>query len=210
MEAPESPGAQGAPDSPDSPAAAAPAAPKSVPPPTAMDLFLLFASISAVTVGGGYAIVPVIGRALERRGWMDEDSFHDIFARAQAFPGPIALSTAMLCSRRLCGPRAQAAAIAGVILPPFAALVLVGSFLGAFGTQPGVRRFLAGAGATIPGLVAALLYRTAIKRKWNLPRAVCTVLLAAGLAALPSLSLPVLLGALAILYVMERRWNSSR
>ncbi len=176
--------------------------------PTAWRLFLLFAGISSITIGGGYAIVPVIGVALEKRGWIGEDDFQNLFARAQAFPGPIALSTAIISSRTLIGARGVLPAIAGVVLPPFAALVLVGSLLGQFGENPVVKRFLHGAGATVPGLVAAMLWRTGKKRKWTTPRAFATIALALALGLAPGMSLPILLGAIALLYVAERTWKS--
>ncbi|MEN6477994.1 MAG: chromate transporter [Rectinema sp.] len=176
--------------------------------PTALRLFGLFAGISAVTIGGGYAIVPVIGNALEKRGWMDEKEFYDLFARAQAFPGPLALTTAVLCSIKLAGFRGAIAAFLGVIVPPFFALILVGSLLGRFGSLPAVRRFLDGAGATVPGLVAAMVWRNAKKRKWTAFRAVSTIALAVALALLPGMSMPILLGGILLLYVSEAAWKS--
>ncbi len=176
--------------------------------PTPWKLFLIFTGISSVTIGGGYAIVPVIGRALEKRGWIQEDDFQDLFARAQAFPGPIALSTAIISSRKLLGARGVVPAIAGVVLPPFVALILVGSLLGQFGNLPVVARFLHGAGATVPGLVAAMLWRTAKRRKWTAFRAGATIALALALGLAPKMSLPILLGAIALLYLAEKTWNS--
>lgn len=215
--------------------------------PTAMGLFLLYGGISAVTIGGGYAIVPVMGRALEKKGWMDEDLFQSFFARAQAFPGPIALSTAILTARNIASQSrpplpeplqlpeplrsssrtqpfhsqsplppisptlATAAAIAGIVLPPFLALVLVGSALGTIGSLPVVVDFLHGAGATVPGLVGAMLLKTARKRKWNPPRILATLILTILLVAFPAASLPVLLGGIALGYAGEKvvaSWKS--
>lgn len=177
-------------------------------PPTPFRLFLTFAWISAVTLGGGYAIVPVMGQALERRGWMAEDEFYDLFARAQAFPGPIALSTAVLASLGLSGARAAVAAFFGVIVPPFFAIIIVGSLLRSFGSLPWVGRFLDGAGATVPGIVAAMIWRNAKKRKWNAYRIATTALLAGSLIVFPTGSMPVLLGGLALLYAAEASWKS--
>jgi len=177
-------------------------------PASAGALFRVFFGISAVTIGGGYAMVPVIGRALEKRGWVDEDEFYRLFARAQAFPGPLAFTTALIAGGKLSGARGAAAAAAGVVLPPFGALVLVGAALGRFGELPAVRSFLAGAGATVPGLVAAMVWKIARRRSWNALRAVSTILLSLILALLPGLTLPVFLAAIILLYPLERRWKS--
>ena len=177
-------------------------------PPGPWGLFKVFFGVSAVTVGGGYAMIPVVGRALEKRGWLDEDEFYTLFARAQSFPGPLIFTTSLVAGARLAGPRGAAASAAGVVLPPFGALVLVGAALGRFGELPAVKSFLAGAGATVPGLVAAMVWRIARKRAWNLPRVAATAGLAFALALLPRLTLPVFLGAAFLLYFAERRWKS--
>lgn len=177
-------------------------------PPTPWRLFLLFTRITAVTLGGGYAIVPVIGTSLQKHGWVTEEDFWDIFAHAQAYPGPLALSTAMLSSIKLCGVRGAVAAFFGVICPPFLAIILVSSLLTQYGSLPAVKRFLAGAGAVVPGLVAAMVWRNSKKRKWTVPRVIEVAALTLALILFPAMSLPILLGGIAALYVVEGLWNS--
>ena len=168
---------------------------------------MLFAWINTVTLGGGYAIVPVIGTGLEKRGWMGEAEFYDVFARAQAYPGPSALSTAMLVSIRLCGFKGAVAAFFGVVVPPFLAILLVSSLLTRYGSLAAVKRFLEGAGAVVPGLVGGMVWRTARRRKWNALRIVEVSALTALLIAFPSLSLPILLGGIALMYGIEGIWK---
>lgn len=184
------------------------AAKKSV--PTPRGLFLLFAGVTTVTLGGGYVIVPVMGRALERRGWMKEGRFYDIFARAQAFPGPQALSTSILVSRELCGLPGAIAAFFGVVLPPFLVIILVSKLISEFGSLSAVRRFLEGAGAVVPGVVAAMVFRTAKRRKWSVRAVVGLAVLAALLILFPSASLPILLGGILVLYLIEALWKRYR
>lgn len=171
--------------------------------PTPSRLFWMLAKINTVTLGGGYVIVPVMATSYEKRGWMDEKEFYDIFARAQAFPGPLALSTALLTSIRLCGFKGAVAAFWGVVLPPFLALILVSGLISAYGSLPGLKRFLEGAGAVVPGLVAAMIWKTATKRTWTALRIIELVILSALLILLPDFSLPILLAAIAILYCIE-------
>ena len=168
-----------------------------------MALFRTIAQINTVTLGGGYVIVPVMASSLEKRGWMNEADFYDIFAKAQAFPGPLALSTAILTSQKLCGKKGAVAAFFGVILPPFLALILVSGVIGSIGSLPAVQRFLEGAGAVVPGIVAAMLWKTAKKRKWTAAKIVETVVVTAALILFPRLSLPILLAAIAALYGIE-------
>lgn len=171
--------------------------------PSPAGLFWLFARINTVTLGGGYVIVPVMATSLDKKGWMAEKDFYDIFARAQAFPGPLALSSALLVSIRLCGFRGAIAAFFGVVLPPFAAIILVSGIITKYGSLPAFGRFLEGAGAVVPGLVAAMVWKTASKRTWNFLRIIETIGLATALIFLPAYSLPILLAAIALLYCIE-------
>lgn len=178
--------------------------------PRPSELFWLFARINAVTLGGGYVIVPVMAASLERKGWMAEKDFYDIFARAQAFPGPLALSSALLVSQRLCGTKGSIAAFFGVVLPPFAAIILVSGIISRYGSLPAFRRFLEGAGAVVPGLVAAMIWKTAAKRNWTYLRIAETLALSAILILFPAYSLPILLAAIALLYCIEGPCKRSR
>jgi chromate transporter len=171
--------------------------------PRLIDFFVLIVRINSFTLGGGYVIVPVMATSLEKKGWMDESEFYDLFARAQAFPGPMALNSAMLVSLKLFGIKGIPVAFLGVILPPFLALILVSGLIQRYGSLPALRRFLDGAGAVVPGLIAALIWKNSTKRSWNILRVVETAVLALLLILLPSLSLPLLLVAIVILYFIE-------
>jgi len=175
--------------------------------PTPWKLFFMFAWINTITLGGGYAIVPVIATSLGKRGWMGDEEYYDLFAQAQAYPGPMALSTSLLVSIRLCGFRGAVAAFFGVVMPPFLAIILVSSLLSRYGTLPEVKRFLAGAGAVVPGLVAGMLWRTAGKRAWNIPRLVEVGVLALLLVLFPAFSFPILLGGIVAMYALEATWK---
>lgn len=171
--------------------------------PTPVGLFLLFSRINAVTLGGGYVIVPVMATSLDRKGWMKEADFYDIFAHAQAFPGPIALNSAILAGKRLAGGKGAIAGFFGVILPPFLAIILVSGLLSRFGSLPEVKRFLAGAGAVVPGLVASMIWKMGKKRKWSIPRIAQTGVLALVLMLFPALSLPIMLSGIVVFYIIE-------
>jgi len=180
------------------------------PPPTPMGLFWLYAKINSVTLGGGYVIVPVMATSLEKKGWMSERDFYDLFARAQAFPGPLALSSALLSGIRLCGFPGAVAAFFGVVLPPFFALILVSGFISSYGSLPVLKRFLEGAGSVVPGIVAAMIWKTGSKRAWNPLRALETAGLAFILILFPAYSLPILLIGIAVLYCTEASCKRSK
>lgn len=184
--------------------------------PTAFALFWLFARINTITLGGGYVIVPVIGKSLEKRGWIKEEDYYDIFAQAQAYPGPLALSTSMLVGLQLCGFWGAVAAVFGVIVPPFFVIILVSGLLSSYGSLPAVKRFLDGAGAVVPGIIAAMVWNNGkrlLKDNTGRARLIKIFELAALTMLLiffPRYSLPILLGGIAGLYILEGLWKPSK
>ena len=63
-------------------------------------IFLTFLKIGAFTIGGAYAMIPLIRReVVEKHGWISDDDFLDGLAAAQSCPGPIAIniSVTLVC-----------------------------------------------------------------------------------------------------------------
>ncbi|HNP92961.1 MAG TPA: chromate transporter [Rectinema sp.] len=176
--------------------------------PTPLRIFLTLAQINTLTLGGGYVIVPVIGNSFKKQGWIDEEEFYRIFSRAQVFPGPIALSTSFLCSYKIAGVKGAIAAVLGVVLPPFIALILVGGFISLYGDTELFKRFLKGAGAVVPGLVGSMLWKTAKNRKWTTRALIEVGLLTILLVLFPSAAFFILIGGIVVIYLGRLIWKS--
>ena len=176
--------------------------------PTPLRIFLTLAQINTLTLGGGYVIVPVIGNSFKKQGWIDEEEFYRIFSRAQVFPGPIALSTSFLCSYKIAGVKGAIAAVLGVVLPPFIALILVGGFISLYGDTELFKRFLKGAGAVVPGLVGSMLWKTAKNRKWTTRALIEVGLLTILLVLFPSAVFFILIGGIVVIYLGRLIWKS--
>jgi chromate transporter len=66
-------------------------------PPSAWDLFLFFAKLSLLAVGGANAAVPEMHRQIvELNGWMSDATFSQGYALASAAPGPNVLFVAVV------------------------------------------------------------------------------------------------------------------
>jgi chromate transporter len=89
-------------------------------------LAVQFAIMSLLALGGANAVVPEIHRqTVELRGWMDERQFADMFAIAQAAPGPnvmlvtlvgyhvAGVAGALITTFAMCGPTAMLALYLG-------------------------------------------------------------------------------------------------
>ena len=57
-------------------------------------LFQTFLKIGLLSIGGGYAIIPLIQeQVVEKNGWISEKIFTDIITISQMTPGPLAVNT---------------------------------------------------------------------------------------------------------------------
>ena len=82
-------------------------------------IFLVFAKIGAFTIGGGYAMIPLIRDEMVRRGWMTDEELPDIIALAQSAPGVLAVNMSVFAGYRLRGVKGSIAAPLGATLPSF-------------------------------------------------------------------------------------------
>ena len=57
-----------------------------------LKLFATFAKIGMFTIGGGYAMIPLIEREIVAKQWMSKEEFMEMFALTQSLPGEIALT----------------------------------------------------------------------------------------------------------------------
>lgn len=64
--------------------------------------FLIFTRIGAFTIGGGYAMVPLIENELvDKRKWISREDFLDLMALAQTVPGIFAVNIAIFIGYKL-------------------------------------------------------------------------------------------------------------
>lgn len=82
------------------------------------ELFAVFFKTGIGTIGGGYAMVPMMQREIvERRGWLTEAEFLDILAVAQTTPGVFAVNMSSHIGQRLGGLLSAIVASVANILP---------------------------------------------------------------------------------------------
>ncbi len=175
---------------------------------TIPSLFWTFLVISGLTIGGSYAMIPIMATRITRRGWMDERSFYDLFALAQAVPGPTTLTTAVLVGQRLRRFPGAAAAFLGIMLPPVAAIILVSLLYRAVAHNRIVHGFLEGSYGTVLGLVAALLIRMVRGRRWRIHEIVLSLLCFAALLAFKAWALPIVVATVVLVRLGAAVWKS--
>lgn len=81
------------------------------------DLFLKFLKIGLLSIGGGYAIIPLIQeQVVNKAGWITEKMFTDIITISQMTPGPLAVNTSTFVGLQIGGIAGAAAATLGCVL----------------------------------------------------------------------------------------------
>lgn len=123
------------------------------------NIFWSFFKIGTFTIGGGYAMIPLMQRELvERRGWISEEEFLDQLAICQAMPGVFAVNMAAMTGLRLKGWRGSAAAIVGNVIVPIAIIILLAATFGALKGNPYVERVFRGIRPAVVALIAAPVF----------------------------------------------------
>ena len=85
----------------------------------------VFAKIGAFTIGGGYAMIPLIEAEMRRRNWISEEDMPDIIVLAQSAPGILAVNMAIYSGYRLRGIKGALAASLGAVLPSFVIILAI-------------------------------------------------------------------------------------
>ena len=123
------------------------------------ELYWSFFKIGTFTIGGGYAMLPLMQReVVEQHRWMDDSDFLDVVALAQSMPGVFAVNVAALTGYRLRGLAGAAAAIMGNVMMPIVFILLLAMFFGAFRDNPVVERIFLGLRPAVVALIAAPVF----------------------------------------------------
>ena len=91
-------------------------------------LFLTFVKIGTFTIGGGYAMLPLIQREVVERHWLTKEEFIDIFAVTQSLPGIFAVNIAIFVGFRLKKRLGALCCALGTILPSFLIILAIALF----------------------------------------------------------------------------------
>lgn len=174
-------------------------------------IFAVFAKIGAFTIGGGYAMIPLIQAELSRRGWLSEDELPDIVALSQSAPGVMAVNISIFAGHRLRGLKGSIAATLGSITPSFLMILAIAMFFTAFKDNPWVERAFKGIRPVVISLIAVPMLNMAqksCKSWWAWLLAVGALVLVAFLNVSPIyIILCVMVLGFSITYYKEGSWR---
>ncbi len=172
-------------------------------------IFLTFAKIGAFTIGGGYAMLPVIRSEITKRGWLMEEDFTDIVALAQSAPGLLAVNISIFTGHKLKGTKGSIVATLGSVLPSFLIILAIAMLFSGYQDNPTVIKIFKGIRPVVVALIAVPMIDMAKKANrtwWAWALSAISLILAAFLNVSPIyILLTVIIMAAATAKYMEGR-----
>ena len=127
-----------------------------------LKFFLTCNKIGAFTLGGGYAMIPIMEREfVDKNQWMDRQEFMDIMVVAQTTPGIFAVDMASHIGYKLRGILGGIVGAVGIALPSIIAIMIIAMFFHNIKDNPWVEKFFRGVRPAVVALIAAPCFKMA-------------------------------------------------
>lgn len=131
-------------------------------------IFGVFAKIGTFTIGGGYAMIPIIEDELKRRNWVNPEEIDDVVVLAQSAPGLLAVNMAIFSGYKIRGLKGSIAATVGSVLPSFFIILAIAMAFTNFQDNPIVIRIFSGIRPVVVALIASPMISMARKSNKSL------------------------------------------
>lgn len=131
-------------------------------------MFVTFAKIGAFTLGGGYAMVPIMEKEIvDKQHWLSKEEFMDILIVAQSTPGLFAINMASHIGNKSRGVTGGIISSLGVALPSIVVILLIAMFFRAFNDNIYIEKIFMGIRPAVVALIAAPCFTMARTAKIN-------------------------------------------
>src|SRR5690554_4470042 len=120
-----------------------------------LNLFITFAKIGMFTIGGGYAMIPLIQQEILRHSWLSLEGIIDVIAISEMTPGPFAINAATFIGYKKVGFLGALFATVGVICPSYIFMIVIAKYFTHFREKRIVQAVLSGLRPAVIGLIAS-------------------------------------------------------
>lgn len=132
------------------------------------EMFISFSKIGGFTLGGGYAMVPLMEKeVVDNKQWLGKEEFMDILVVAQSTPGLFAIDMASHIGYKLCGIKGGIVGALSVAAPSIVAILLIAMFFHAFNDNIYIEKIFRGIRPAVVALIAAPCFSMARTAKIN-------------------------------------------
>ncbi|MBR6031072.1 MAG: chromate transporter [Bacteroidaceae bacterium] len=130
------------------------------------ELFKTFFQIGFFTIGGGYAMIPLIERkVVEEKAWVSEQELLDLIAVAQSCPGIFAVNISIFIGLKKLGNKGAFISAIGTCLPSFLCILAIALVFQQFRENVYVEHFFRGIRPAVVALIALPVFRMAKSAK---------------------------------------------
>ncbi len=148
-----------------------------------LELFWIFFKIGAFTLGGGYAMVPLIqNEIVEKKKWIEKEDFVDMLALAQSSPGALAVNTAVFTGYKVKGISGALITSSAGLLPSIVVIWILAAFFTNFQNNVYVVKAFKAIRPMVTALIAVSVYTIGKQAKIN-KVTIWLVILVAGMVA---------------------------
>ena len=132
------------------------------------ELFKTFFQVGLFTIGGGYAMIPLIEqKVVDEKGWVSKEELLDLIAVAQSCPGVFAVNISIFIGSKRFGNRGALVSAIGTCLPSFICILAIALFFQQFRENIWVQHFFRGIRPAVVALILLPVFRMAKSAKIN-------------------------------------------
>lgn len=130
--------------------------------------FRTFFKIGIFTLGGGYAMIPLIEEeVVNRHRWVGKEEMLDLIAIAQSCPGVFAINIAIFIGYKLNKVRGALATTLGTALPSFLIILVIAMFFHQFEDNRVVAAMFRGIRPAVVALIAVPTFNLGKRAELN-------------------------------------------
>jgi chromate transporter len=131
-----------------------------------LESFKTFFKIGMFTLGGGYAMIPIIeADVVDKHHWVSKEEFLDLIAIAQSCPGVFAINISIFIGYKLRKVGGAIACALGTALPSFLIILAIAMFFHQFEDNPIVAAMFRGIRPAVVALIAVPTFNLARSAK---------------------------------------------
>ena len=132
------------------------------------ELIKTFFKIGIFTLGGGYAMIPLIEEeVVNRHKWVSKEEMLDLIAIAQSCPGVFAINIATFVGYKLKQTKGALAATVGTALPSFLIILAIAIFFSTFKENRIVAAMFRGIRPAVVALIAVPTFNLGKRAQLN-------------------------------------------
>ena len=132
------------------------------------ELFKTFFHIGIFTLGGGYAMIPLIEEeVVNKHRWVEKEEMLDLIAIAQSCPGVFAINIAIFIGYKLHKIRGAICTTLGTVLPSFLIILAIAIFFKQFEDNKVVAAIFRGIRPAVVALIAVPTFRLGQRANLN-------------------------------------------